>query len=125
MSNFENPKNIRGMGSLLLDETELKDSSIEIEEIENSIISGKDHKSKEANIDYLEMYNKNIERISKNTDTVRFNMSAGDENADNDDDLDIDTLMNKTSNYKHTNSKHASSSNYKSNDIILDKTQVV
>jgi hypothetical protein len=80
MSDLNNPKNIIGMGDILVDE----DEDINIDEIEKSITSGINIKKKEEkNIDIAKQYSKDIEELSR-----RFNLNNRDMNDANDDDSD-------------------------------------
>jgi hypothetical protein len=94
MSNFNNPKNVIGMGGILADDDDEED--IDIDEIERSITSGIAIKKKdEKNIDLAKEYAKEIEDLGR-----RFNVGGGkpsmvsNDDDDEDDGKGIDDLLN-------------------------------
>lgn len=67
MSTLDNPKNVKGMAQLLLDDNELKNASDEIAEIENMIVTGgKSTKTKHAEDDFMQIYEKKIQAVGRN-----------------------------------------------------------
>lgn len=88
MENFNDPRNMMGMGAIYLDE----DEDLDIEDIEKSIISGIPTRKDEKPVDIAKEYDKELEALSKQFNLGSFSGKAPD--LDDDDDGDINNLLN-------------------------------
>jgi hypothetical protein len=125
MNNYNNPKNVIGMGELLADDD---DGDIDIDEIEKSITTGISIKSKhDKPVDIAKEYGKEIEDLSRrfNIKGINTRSVTTDDDDDADDSRDIDDLLNWTPYNKPSGSTSNSkpsgpTSNYKAPYNLAD-----
>jgi len=94
MTNFDNPKNIVGMGDILADD----DEDVDIDEIEKSVVSGIQTKPKEKTIDLAKEYSKELEDLGKKFNLDNKSKFTNITQFNNEDSRDIDDLLNLSNN---------------------------
>ena len=121
MSNLDNPKNVVGMGDLLLDDDEDLDD-LNIDDLEKSIISGTSHTKKSKPVDLAREYGKEIEDLGrrfgvKNNGGIVPSKGLGSLSVDKDEPNDIDDLLNWSPDEKD---KPIKSADYKAPYNLVD-----
>ncbi len=111
MSNLDNPKNVLGMGDLLADD----DESLDIDELEKSIITGVPQSKKEPTVDLAKEYSKEIEDLGR-----KFGVAGSSDREDSSGQNEIDKLLDWTPSSKNAPTSQNTTSTYKTPYNLTD-----